>query len=64
MVYSKVKAGAAGAGLTGFLVAMIVAALGTQGIELGPEILVIITSGVAAVLSFISGYFRYERVRG
>ena len=62
MIYSKVKAGAGGAGLTGIIVAMIVAVLETQGIELDMAMLALLTSGVAAALSFIGGWFKVERV--
>ncbi len=61
-VFSKVKAGAAGAGLAGIIVGLIVAGLKSQGVEVSPEMIALMTALIAAGLSFLGGYIRRERV--
>jgi len=61
-IFSKVKAGAAGAGFAGLVVGLIVAGLKSQGVELGPEMIAFMTALIAAGLSFLGGYIRRERV--
>jgi hypothetical protein len=70
MIKSKVKAGAIGGGLggglAGILVGIIVAILQSQGIDLSPEWIEVITTIVTIILgalgSFVGGYFKVERV--
>lgn len=61
MIYSKVKASTAGGGLAGFVVGVIIMILQSQGVELTPEWIGIITTIVAAALAFLGGYLKVER---
>ena len=62
MIHSKVKAGSIGGGLAGILVGIIISILQSQGVELSPEWIGIITTVVAAALAFLGGYLKTERV--
>lgn len=74
MIFSKVKAGAAGAGvggaagvgLAGVLAGILDAVLKTQGVDLGPGMLGLITALIGAALaslgSFAAGYAKKEMV--
>ena len=61
MIYSKVKAGSIGGGLAGIVVGIIISILQSQGVELSAEWIGIITTVVAAALSFLGGYLKTER---
>lgn len=61
MIYSKVKASTAGGGLAGLVVGIIIMVLQSQGVDLTPEWIGIITTIVAAGLTFVGGYLKVER---
>lgn len=59
-VFSKVKAVGIGGGLAGLIMTIIVAILSANGVELSPEMVALITSGLTALVAFLSGYIRRE----
>lgn len=61
-VFSKVKAVGIGGGLAGIIVTIIVAILKARGVELSPEVIALIASGVTALIGFLSGYLKREVV--
>lgn len=61
-VFSKVKAVGIGGGLAGIVMTIIVAILSANGVKLSPEMIALITSGLTALIAFLSGYIRRERV--
>ena len=62
MIYSKVKAVGIGGGLAGIVVTIIVAILNAQGVELDPQIVALIASGVTWIIASLSGYLKKELV--
>ena len=60
MISSKVKASTIGGGLAGIVVGIIISILQAQGVELSAEWIGIITTVVAAALSFLGGFIRQQ----
>ena len=61
-MFSKVRAVGIGGGLAGIVVTIIVMILESQGVDLSPQMVALITSGITALIAFLSGYLRIERV--
>ena len=61
-IFSKVKAVGIGGGLAGIIVTIIVMILESQGVVLDPQTVALITSGITALIAFLSGYLKRERV--
>lgn len=61
-IFSKVKAVGIGGGLAGIIVTIIVMVLQSRGVELNPETIALIASGVTALIGFLSGYLKREVV--
>ncbi len=62
MISSKVKAASVGGGLAGIVVGIIIGIFQSQGIDLTPEWIGIITTIVSAGLALLGGYIR-QRVQ-
>ncbi len=61
-MFSKVKAVGIGGGLAGIVVTIIVMILESQGVDLSPQMVALITSGITAFIAFLSGYIKKEMV--